>query len=180
MKDVAVQSLCNMEDCRAKFEMAFPENALETECASVDPVIECKFEIQAGPSRLPINLGFVTEACCTAATSHATGGDETNIALDTVCEEKSCIAAYDSLFQQGQAFANPGSSATLEESCASMLESKEEPVDGEGSTTSADEEFTSDNTGNGKAANSSGSSAIALPLGRILALIVAACISSIF
>jgi hypothetical protein len=157
MKDVALQSLCNMEDCRAKFEMAFPEIALETECASVDPVIECKFEIQAGPSMSPINLGFVTEACCAAATSHAAGGDETNVALGIICEEKSCVAARDSLFQQGQAFANPGSSATLEESCASMLESKEEPVDGEGL----------------------GSSAIASPPGRILALTVAACMSFI-
>mmetsp|Transcript_10698 Transcript_10698/g.19365 ORF Transcript_10698/g.19365 Transcript_10698/m.19365 type:complete len:762 (+) Transcript_10698:1-2286(+) len=137
-QEMALQSLCNMDNCYSQFELAFPEVELETECAQVDPMPECKFGLQAGPSTIPINLGFVTEDCCAAAQTHASGGD----GLTVICEDLGCIIAYESLFMQGQAFANPGSTDTLEDVCMAMeVERMEDDMAGN-STTEAEEEET--------------------------------------
>merc|ERR1712232_1504395 len=106
------------------------------ECANVDPVSECKFDLQAGPSTIPIKLGFVTDDCCVAAETHASGGDT----LNAICADESCIRAYDSLFQQGQAFTNPGSTDTLEDVCMALEPMAEEAAEDETTTTEEEEE----------------------------------------
>jgi hypothetical protein len=115
-QSIALQSLCNMEECYNEFVMAFPEVDLEAECADVDPVFECKFDLRAGPATIPINLGFVTEACCEAVQGHASGSGS----LDDICQDRGCVKAYENLFQQGQSFANPGSTDSLEDVCLNM------------------------------------------------------------
>ena len=117
----ALPTLCNMADCRAEFQAGFPDIDLVAECRAVGAVEECKFDLQAGPSTFPINLGFVSADCCAAARIHSnssSGADASDAALGTVCAEVGCIAAYESLYQQGQAFANPSSTESLVDVCS--------------------------------------------------------------
>mmetsp|Transcript_4804 Transcript_4804/g.10761 ORF Transcript_4804/g.10761 Transcript_4804/m.10761 type:complete len:656 (+) Transcript_4804:564-2531(+) len=121
-----LQELCSNDECRNQFQTSFPDIDLNAECESTKMLNSCKFEIRAGPQTIPINLGFVADQCCSSAQIHSNtmaALDERETALVNICVEgDSCIYAYGSLFQQGQAFSNPSSDETLASVCATMSE----------------------------------------------------------
>jgi len=118
----SLQYLCNDIECRGSFETAFGFD-LHEECASVDTLSSCTFDLQAGPVTLPMDLGFITNNCCDAAIAHSDATKESQIraeALQSICMEgESCMAAYQPLFAQGQVFTNLSSTETLAETCSS-------------------------------------------------------------
>ena len=67
----SLQELCNNVECRDQFKTSFLNIDLDAECASVEIVASCKFDIQAGPQMIPIDLGFVADVCCSDARVHS-------------------------------------------------------------------------------------------------------------
>jgi len=110
--------LCAMGRCGEVFHTVFPEQDLEAECGMINFAEECKLGLRAGPLMIPINLGWVTADCCAAARACSNSKvDSVDSALDGICGDACCIAAYKHLFQKGQAITNPGSTGTLAAVC---------------------------------------------------------------
>jgi len=116
----SLQKICSDDECMDEFEKAFPNIDLQDKCASLERLISCNFDIQAGPMKLPYSF-LVSDKCCNSLIVHSdASGTATsrNNALKVICMEgDSCVTVYDPLFQQGQAFLDPSNDLTLAETC---------------------------------------------------------------